>query len=101
MKSRRERKIAVILRENRSSLDFVDDSDPVITAATTPEPHENEFVQWQRDSVGGHVVLNVVRDAPAEGLNGKAEQSSLDRNAIPCWRVPFPGNVHEVRGSGR
>jgi len=60
-------------RENKTSWDFVDNSDPVITAATVSERHESNLIQWQWNFVGGDVVLDVVRDALAEGLDGKAE----------------------------
>lgn len=78
------------VRENKPSWDFVDNGDPVITAAATSECHKNDLVQWQRNPVGGDIVLDVVCDAPAEGLNGETEQSSLDSNTVPSWGVPFP-----------
>jgi hypothetical protein len=69
--------------EIKSSWDFVDNSDPVITAATASEGDENNLTQWQCDFVGGDIVLDVVGDALAEGLNCEAEQSTFDRNTIP------------------
>ena len=71
------------MRENISSWDFVDDSDPVVTTATSSECHENDLIQRDRDSVVGNVVLDVVCDALAERLNREPEQSSLDRDAVP------------------
>jgi hypothetical protein len=78
------------LRENISSRGSVDDSDPVVTAATASERHKNDFVQRHRNSVLGDVVLDVVCDAPAQGLNREPEQSSLDRDTVPSGRVSFP-----------
>ena len=79
-----------IVRENESSWDFVDNSDPVIAAATAAERHESNLIQWQWNPVGGDVVLDVVGDALAEGLNCEAKQSALDRDTVPGRRVPFP-----------
>lgn len=62
-----------ILRENKPSWGFVDDGDPVVTTATATEGHENDLIQRQRDLVGRDVVLDVVRDALAESLDGEAE----------------------------
>ena len=69
--------------ENESSWDFVDNSDPVIPAATAAEGHESDLIQWQWNPVGGDVVLDVVCDALAEGLDGEAKQSALDRDTVP------------------
>ena len=62
-----------IVRENEPSWDFIDNSDPVITAAAATERHEGNLIQRQRNLVGGDVVLDVVRDALAECLDGEAE----------------------------
>lgn len=59
--------------EDISLRDFVDNGDPVITAAAASECHKNDLIQRQRNPVGRDVVLDVVRDALAEGLNGEAE----------------------------
>ena len=69
--------------ENKASWDFVDNSNPVITAATAAEGDENDFIQWQRNLVGGDVVLNIVCDALAKRLDGEPEQSTLDRDTVP------------------
>ena len=78
-----EENCGYIVCENRPSWNLVDDSNPVVTAAATAESHESNLVQGQGDLVGYHVVLNVVCNALAKSLNGKAEQSALDRNAVP------------------
>jgi len=75
---------------NRPSWDFVDDSHPVITAATAAERDKNDLVQRQGNLVGHDVVLNVVRDALAESLEGEAEQSAFDGNAVPGRGVSVP-----------
>ena len=62
-----------IVRENGSSWDFVDNSDPVITTATATERHKGNLVQRQRNPVGGDVVLDVVCNASSKGLDGEAE----------------------------
>lgn len=71
------------MREDVPSRDFVDDSDPVVTAATASERHKNDLIQRDRDSVVGDVVLDVVRDALAERLNREPEQPPLDRDTVP------------------
>lgn len=73
VKPRRSGKVQGCVREDKPSRDSVDNSDPVVTAATASECDENDLVQRQRNSVGGDVVLDVVRYAPAEGLNREAE----------------------------
>ena len=79
-----ERNMAAIsCVKNKPSWDFVNNGDPVITAATAAECHESDFVQRQWDLVGDDVVLDVVCNALAESLDGEAEQSALDRNAVP------------------
>jgi hypothetical protein len=70
-------------RKTKSSWDFVDNSDPIITAATAAECDKSNLIQRQRNLVGGDVVLDVVCDALAEGLDGEAEQSALDRDTVP------------------
>lgn len=35
-------------------------------------------------------MLDVIRDALAESLEGEAEQSALDRNAVPSRGVSIP-----------
>lgn len=72
-----------VTRKDEPSWNFVDNSHPVVTAATASERHKNDLVQRQRDSVSGYIVLDVVGDTPAEGLDGEAEQSSLDRDTVP------------------
>jgi len=79
-----------ITRENRPSWGFVDDSDPVITAATAAEGDKSDLIQRQGNLVGYDIVLDIVRDALAESLEGKAEQSALDGNAVPSRGVSVP-----------
>ena len=68
------RKIAVISRAKIDpSWDFVDDCDPVITAATAAERHKNDLIHRQGNLVGHDIVLDVVRDALTESLEGEAE----------------------------
>ena len=81
--SREEVRSGKLRRENKASWDFVDNSNPVITAATAAEGDENDFIQRQRNLVGGDVVLDIVCDALAKGLNGEPEQSPLDRDTVP------------------
>ena len=57
----------------KSSRDFVNNSDPVVPAATASEGHKNDLIQRERNSVCCHVVLDVICNALAEALNGEPE----------------------------
>ena len=73
----------VLANQDRPSWNFVNDRNPVVSAATARECHESDLIQRQRNLVGGNVVLDVVRNALPERLDREAEQSALDRNAVP------------------
>jgi hypothetical protein len=46
------------------------------------ECHKRDLIQRRWDFVGGDVVLDVVGNAPAEGLDGEPKQSPLDSKAV-------------------
>lgn len=69
-------------QENGYLFDFFNNGDPVASFDPTFECHKNKLIERNPNSVGRDVVLDVVRNAPAEGLVGESKNSPLDSEAV-------------------